>query len=213
MDGIKDYFFTIFKVFLLLSSIFIIFTFIKNLKFKRKNKNRNNLNMRGNNKISMKSENKNNSYKLIDSNLKNDKVYKYDNGDLYKGEFIDGKRQGFGICIFANKERYEGIWKNDLMHSIGKYTYNDGSTYSGDFRNGVAEGIGTYTYKNNDIYKGYFFLLENLYFDMKDLFNDLMLYKVTNTEYEEEINNIIALFNEDLLCEDIDFGYILGESY
>ena len=60
---------------------------------------------------------------------------------------------------------------------------------------------------------GYFFLLENLYFDMKDLFNDLMLYKVTNTEYEEEINNIIALFNEDLLCEDIDFGYILGESY
>ena len=33
------------------------------------------------------------------------KFIKYDNGDLYKGEFINGKRQGFGVCIFANKER------------------------------------------------------------------------------------------------------------
>ena len=63
-----------------------------------------------------------------------------------------------------------------------------------------------------DIEVGYFFLLENLYFDIKDLFDDLMLYKVTPTEYKEEIENIILLFNEDLLYEGIDFGYILEES-
>ena len=97
-------------------------------KFKRKNKSSDSLSIRCNNRINMKSENKNNSYKVIDSHLKNEKVYKYDNGDLYKGEFIDGKRHGFGICIFANKEIYEGIWKNDLMHSIGKYTYNNDGT-------------------------------------------------------------------------------------
>lgn len=55
------------------------------------------------------------------------------------------------MFVYLHKERYEGIWKNDLMHSIGKYTYNNGCTYSGDFRNGVAEGIGTYTYKIMDI--------------------------------------------------------------
>ena len=145
MDEIKVYFFTIFKVFLLLSSIFIIFTVIKYSRTKSKNKRNNSLSMRGSIKIlkQTENENKDNSYKVVDKSLTNEKVYKYDNGDLYKGEFINGKRQGFGVCIFANKERYEGIWKNDLMHSIGKYTYNNGCTYSGDFRNGVAEGIGT----------------------------------------------------------------------
>ena len=43
-----------------------------------------------------------------------------------------------------------------------------------------------------DINVGYFFLLENLYFDMKDLLNDLMLYKVNVEEYREEIDNIIT---------------------
>ena len=38
MDEIKVYFFTIFKVFLLLSSIFIIFTVIKYSRTKSKNK-------------------------------------------------------------------------------------------------------------------------------------------------------------------------------
>ncbi|CED93281.1 Exonuclease super protein [Romboutsia ilealis] len=63
-----------------------------------------------------------------------------------------------------------------------------------------------------DIKVGYFFLLENLYFDMKDLFDDLMLYKVTPIEYKEEIETIMTLFNEELLYEGIDFGYVLEES-
>ena len=64
-----------------------------------------------------------------------------------------------------------------------------------------------------DLEVGYFFLLENIYFDMKDLFNDLMLYKVTPSEYNDEIENIISLFNEDLLDENIDIEYILEKSY
>ena len=63
-----------------------------------------------------------------------------------------------------------------------------------------------------DINVGYFFLLENLYFDMKDLLNDLMLYKVNVEEYREEINNIITLFNEDLEYENIDFNETLEKS-
>ena len=63
-----------------------------------------------------------------------------------------------------------------------------------------------------DINVGYFFLLENLYFDMNDLLNDLMLYKVNVEEYREEINNIITLFNEDLEYENIDFSETLEKS-
>ncbi|WP_296647480.1 3'-5' exonuclease [Romboutsia sp. 13368] len=63
-----------------------------------------------------------------------------------------------------------------------------------------------------DINVGYLFLLENLYFDMNDLFNDLMLYKVTEKEYREEIDNILNLFNEDLIYENIKFNSILEQS-
>ena len=63
-----------------------------------------------------------------------------------------------------------------------------------------------------DINVGYLFLLENLYFDMNDLFTDLMLYKVTEKEYVEDIDNILNLFNEDLIYENIEFNNILEES-
>ena len=157
MNEIDTYFLTIFKVFLLLSSAFILLNIFKYIVIKIKyRKKTNNRGIKSSYIQSQKIDKKDNSYKVIDIIGNNEKVYKYENGDLYKGEFLGEKRHGFGVCIFANKEKYEGIWKNDYIHSIGKYTYSDGCTYSGDFRNGVAEGIGTYTYKNKDIYKGQF---------------------------------------------------------
>ena len=66
--------------------------------------------------------------------------------------------------------------------------------------------------KLKDIKIGYFYLLQNLYFDMNDLLNDLMLYKLNQNEYEEEIENIINLFEEDLSYENIDCNEILKES-
>ena len=38
---------------------------------------------------------------------------------------------------------------------------------------------------------------------MMDLLDDLTLYKLNQEEYEEEINNIIKLFEEDLSYDDI----------
>lgn len=66
--------------------------------------------------------------------------------------------------------------------------------------------------KIKNIDDGYFFLIENLYFDMKDLLEDLMLYKLNKNEYEEEIENIIELFYEDLKKEEIDIYELLDKS-
>lgn len=66
--------------------------------------------------------------------------------------------------------------------------------------------------KLKDIRTGYFYILENVYFDMKDLIEDLMLYKLSQEEYVEEINSIINLFFDDLKYEEIEFDYILEKS-
>ncbi|MDB8792299.1 exonuclease domain-containing protein [Romboutsia sp. 1001216sp1] len=66
--------------------------------------------------------------------------------------------------------------------------------------------------KLKDIRTGHFYILENIYFDMKDLIDDLMLYKLKQEEYVEEINSIINLFSDDLKYEEIEFDYILEKS-
>ncbi|WP_304970740.1 hypothetical protein [Romboutsia ilealis] len=48
---------------------------------------------------------------------------------------------------------------------------------------------------------------------MKKSSNFVILnYKVTPIEYKEEIETIMILFNEELIYEGIDFGYVLEES-
>ncbi|QJA08034.1 exonuclease domain-containing protein [Romboutsia sp. CE17] len=58
--------------------------------------------------------------------------------------------------------------------------------------------------KLSNIEEGYFYILENLCLDMKDLLDDLMLYKLNLEEYKNEITNIIELFDEDLEAEEIN---------
>lgn len=57
--------------------------------------------------------------------------------------------------------------------------------------------------KLKGIKEGYFYILENLYLDMMELLEDALLCKLTQTEYEEEILNIMDLFDEDLQMENI----------
>lgn len=39
--------------------------------------------------------------------------HEYDNGDVYEGEFLAGKRHGNGVYTSVNGSRYEGAWKDD----------------------------------------------------------------------------------------------------
>jgi hypothetical protein len=47
---------------------------------------------------------------------------------------------------------------------------------------------------------------------MKDLLEDLMLYKLNKEEYKEELSNIVNLFDGDLNCENIDPSCFLEKS-
>lgn len=54
-----------------------------------------------------------------------------------------------------------------------------------------------------NIKEGYFYVLDNMHLDMRELLDDALLYKLNQKEYEDEIDNIIDLFNEDLEVENI----------
>lgn len=76
------------------------------------------------------------------------------NGSTYDGEWIDNKKNGFGIITYTNGNRYEGEWNYDKINGKGKMTYNNGDIYEGDWENDKKNGRGTITYGNGEIYEG-----------------------------------------------------------
>lgn len=46
------------------------------------------------------------------------------NGDVYQGEWKDGKAHGYGVFVDLDGSMYEGQWKNDLQHGKGKEIWN-----------------------------------------------------------------------------------------
>ena len=69
----------------------------------------------------------------------------YVNGNIYEGEFKNGKRDGQGTLTWTDGEKYEGEWKNGNYHGKGTLTYVDGTIYEGEWHNDRREGEGTLT--------------------------------------------------------------------
>lgn len=69
----------------------------------------------------------------------------YEDGQLaYKGEFLQGKRHGFGIAFFAEGHRFIGKFINDEMEGVGVYCHPNGDRFEGYFHKNKPEGIGSY---------------------------------------------------------------------
>ena len=49
-----------------------------------------------------------------------------------------------GTYYYENKDRYEGDWKDDIVHGNGIYYYEDGSRYDGQWENDKANGKGNF---------------------------------------------------------------------
>ena len=54
-------------------------------------------------------------------------VYRYADGSVYDGEWMDRQKHGRGVYRFANGAVYDGEIKDDKMHGRGVYRYADGS--------------------------------------------------------------------------------------
>ena len=83
-------------------------------------------------------------------------------GDVYEGEFMNGKWHGHGQLMDSKMHlKYDGAWKYGVKHGFGN-CIDDRGQYIGDFVKGLKHGEGELVFYNQDRYIGEF---------MDDLFN------------------------------------------
>lgn len=83
-------------------------------------------------------------------------TYKYTNGNVYEGEWVDGRKSGQGSQTWPSGEKYEGGWSNNREHGEGTKTWPNGESYSGEWLQGKMSGKGTFKWANGDTYTGSF---------------------------------------------------------
>ena len=59
----------------------------------------------------------------------------------YEGEFVQGRKEGFGVYYWNKREFYSGVFKNNKMEGNGEY-YSKEFTYKGSFKDGKKHGSG-----------------------------------------------------------------------
>ena len=60
----------------------------------------------------------------------------YEDGDLYEGDWIEDKREGFGVMKFVDNLKYEGEFKGDALNGKGTlYDSGDNVLYEGLWKN------------------------------------------------------------------------------
>lgn len=75
----------------------------------------------------------------------------------YKGEMLNGKRNGFGVCKYENGSVYMGEWKDNKYHGKGKLIYSEGDDreyLEGVYSEHKANGHCIFKFKNGDCYEG-----------------------------------------------------------
>lgn len=82
-----------------------------------------------------------------------------DRNGIYFGNWEDGKRtthvgpnfDGLAVLKFADGDAYYGHFKNDYHHGPGLYMWHDGSTFMGNWVSGERAGMGTLFSPRNQV--------------------------------------------------------------
>lgn len=100
----------------------------------------------------------------------------------YTGECdLDNKREGLGICIYKNGDRYTGYFRNDKKEGWGKfYQHSTQKIFNGEFKNNTLDGFVEYINKSGVKHYGY---MRNFKF----INNETMIIKHPKYEYRGTI--------------------------
>jgi hypothetical protein len=82
-------------------------------------------------------------------------MYVFSGGQVYEGEWKDGKKNGRGKLTFPDGEVHEGEWKDDKRNGRCKCTFMpDGQVYEGEWKDGKMNGRGKMTFPDGQVYEG-----------------------------------------------------------
>lgn len=60
-----------------------------------------------------------------------------------EGEWEADKREGYGICVYVDGERYTGNWNDHWRSGKGVSVYPNGNRYVGEWYKDMKQGKGT----------------------------------------------------------------------
>lgn len=94
-------------------------------------------------------------------------IMRYANGDVYDGEWVEGRRCGRGKYMYSNGDMFIGEFDNNQWDGFGIHTridFLDATTmnvmvdyrYEGRYKHGKKNGLGLLFVGNGDIYEGEF---------------------------------------------------------
>ena len=84
-------------------------------------------------------------------------LYHNDTGNVYKGEFKNGLKHGFGELHYYSGDKYIGEFYQDVIQGNGKYINNNGYIYEGQFTFGSLLGDGKiFNVSDELLYEGEF---------------------------------------------------------
>ena len=82
--------------------------------------------------------------------------YKWDNGDVFDGQMLDGKRNGKGRMVWASGQSYDGDWRDDVAVGEGALLLVNGDRFQGQVTDGRPDGRGKMQFATGDVYEGQF---------------------------------------------------------
>ncbi|KAL4466321.1 hypothetical protein ABPG72_020170 [Tetrahymena utriculariae] len=92
---------------------------------------------------------------LKDMRPSSNEVYKLDKtGDIYVGETLNKKRNGFGRLVCQNGSFYEGYWEGDKFNGQGFYLDSEGNYIKGQFKDNKPHGRCLLKKKDGGVYEG-----------------------------------------------------------
>jgi len=77
-----------------------------------------------------------------------------DDGNVYEGDYVNGKPHGKGKKTFTDGKVYEGDYDEGSESGKGKMTLLNGAVYEGDFMLGAPHGFGRSKEENGSVYHG-----------------------------------------------------------
>ena len=93
-------------------------------------------------------------------------------GNIYEGDFVNGKFEGYGHYKMSNGDNYIGQFKNGYFEGKGQLTDKKGNVFNGNFVRGQKDGFGLIVKSNGETIEGKY--KNGIFFKIKNDNNDFL---------------------------------------